>query len=166
MMKSRVVMMLAAVALVSGCAGSGPGGGPAPVTDWEAVLTGNNVVPPASTTASGTARLWLDGSDALHFVIGVAGMTTADDARLYGGPPNQNGTPFVTFCGPCTVTNGILAAGRVRPQGITQGDLLNLVRTYGTYIEIRNGGAGLLRGQVRNIATVEARSASPLSPSF
>ncbi len=137
--------------LFFGCA-EGPGCVCVTVTDWEAVLSGSNVIPPASTTASGEARFWLDENNAVHYAISVVGVTTVEDARLYSGAPNEVGTPRSTFCAPCTVNGGMLAAGRLQPQGTTMEALLTQMRAFGTYVEIRDSGAGLLRGHVRNVA--------------
>lgn len=132
--------------------------------NWEATLSGNNVIPPVSTSASGEARIRLVENDVLHFEIRVVGITTADDARLYFGLFGENGVARATLCEPCSVTNGMLAAGRILPQGTTPAALINNLRTFGTYIEIRSGGTGLLRGQLRNEASVNAENALPLSP--
>ena len=148
-MKSRVVVPLAVAGLlVFGCS-EGPSCMCVEIRDWEAALSGSSVIPPVSTTASGEARLWLDQNDDLHFVVRVVGVTAADDARLYFGPPNENGVPRATLCEPCSAFKGVLASGGIQPQGTTPAALLTQVRVYGTYIEIRSGGAALLRGQIR-----------------
>ena len=118
--------------------------GDPPPNQFEAPLRGENVVPPVSTAATGAAHFFLEG-DRLYFAISVSGLNAADSARLYAASAGQNGSAQRTFCGPCASNGGMLAAGAM----YAPDSLVTKIRSFGTYVEIRSGGAAMLRGQLR-----------------
>ena len=124
------------------------GGCSGPSTNsFEAMLSGNNVVPPVTTTASGSARFNLNANTtAVTYTITVSNLTSADSAQLFVGSAGQNGTARITLCAPCVVSgSNVLATGTasVTPAIVTS------MRAFGTHLEIRTASGPVLRGQLR-----------------
>ena len=140
-------------AILGGIAGCGVAESPVvPVTYWEATLSGANVIPPVTTTASGSATLRLNGT-ALDFTISVSNLVSADSARVYIGNVGQTGPVAVNLCGPCTPVGGVLATGTATTvPGVSLNQLLTAMRAFGAYLQVRDASGPVLRGQLRNTA--------------
>ena len=123
-----------------------------PATEFEVTLTGQDVWPPVSTTASGTVALRLHFA-AIQFTIRVQNLTSADSARLYFGAVQTNGPAVMNLCAPCSVTDGVLASGMVVEPlpGRSYEQIVNMMRTFGAYVQVRDSLGPVLRGQVRNV---------------
>jgi hypothetical protein len=117
------------------------------VRSFEATLSGNNVVPPVATSASGSATFQLDADlSAAQYRVTVSNLLTADSASLYVGNAGMNGTARVTLCAPCTTTDaGVLAVGSAPVSAA----VVTAMRAFGTYVEIRTASGPVLRGQLR-----------------
>jgi hypothetical protein len=136
--------------LVSACAeGRSP-----PVVSFEVTLTGDRVVPPVTTMASGSARfdLIVNSSGepyAMRYSITVSNLTDAGSAAFYVGNSGTNGTPTVTLCSPCNTTGAGVTGGTapVSPE------VVDAMRAFGTYVEVRTASGPVLRGQLRVVGS-------------
>jgi hypothetical protein len=134
---------------IGGCACDVSGGrcGSNAARLFEATLSGDQVVPPVSTSASGSATLRLNATEtALSYTIGVSGVSSAESAKLYTGTSLENGTARITLCAPCTTNSaGVLATGT----DTVTAAIITALRAFGAYIEIRTAAGPVLRGQLR-----------------
>jgi hypothetical protein len=118
--------------------------------NFEVTLTGNSVVPPVTTTASGSARFDLIVNSsaepyAMQYTITVSNLTEAGSAAFYVGNYRTNGTPITTLCSPCTTVGAGVTTGTapVSPEVVTA------MRAFETYVELRTASGPVLRGQLR-----------------
>jgi hypothetical protein len=131
-------------------------------TDFKAMLSGGEVVPPVKTTASGEAgfHLGLDGR-ALAYKLTVSGIKDITAAHIHIGKKGDNGPPVVfLFHGPEKkgMFNGTLAEGTITAKdlfgplsGMTIKDLMTKIDSGEAYVVVhteQNPG-GELRGQIR-----------------
>lgn len=151
-MKLFTVAVIATTVTLAGCP-AGPDCACVAVTDWEARLSGANVIPPVTTTASGTAQFHYGPSGrSLDYTVRVTDLPTAASAQLFVGTSLVNGAAVLTFCSPCVATAGRLAAGTIQLSRQMADSLLLHIRAFGTYLEIRTDTAAILRGQLRIVA--------------
>ena len=172
MRTSKLHAVLAAVAVV-GIACPGPDDLSVPVSSWDAVLLGANEVPAVTSpgVATGTFSLNATG-DSLNFSVNVTTALTGTitQAHIHTGNIGANGGVAIWLCN-VSGTNppagtaaclfsapgtGALVTGKA-PISAAQ---LNSMRTYATYANIHSNAStaalnGEIRGQVRNIGTVE-----------
>jgi hypothetical protein len=131
-------------------------------TDFKAMLSGGNIVPPVKTMASGEAsfHLGMDGK-ALAFKLTVSGIRDITAAHIHIGKKGENGPPVVfLFHGPEKggLFNGTLAEGTITAKdlfgplkGLTVKDLMAEIDSGDAYVVVhteQNPG-GELRGQIR-----------------
>ena len=143
-------------------------GGSGPATDFTALLTGDEEVPPVPTTATGTATLALDG-DQITYTIDVTDLENAFVAHIHIEVQGANGPVRMNLCGtgapepPCVSGTGVLATGTngATVGGISFDSLVSAMRTGGAYVNVHtddgadppNTGpgdmaSGEIRGQV------------------
>ena len=167
MRTSKLHAVLAAVAVV-GIACPGPDDLTPPVSSWDAVLLGANEVPAVTSGGAATGTFSLNGAgDSLNYSVTItAALTgTITQAHIHTGNIGANGNIAIWLCNvsatapagtpTCTSTGaaGAFTTGKA-PISAAQ---LNSMRTYATYANIHSSTAinGEIRGQVRNIGTVE-----------
>ena len=123
---------------------------PVPLTNFEATLTGDRVVPPVTTGSSGSVRIDLRrstryGPYTMQYTVSVSDMSEAGSAALYVGNYTTNGTPSVTLCSPCTTSGAGVTTGTAP----INGEVVKAMREFGTYVEVRTASGPVLRGQLR-----------------
>jgi hypothetical protein len=144
---STLALGLAGCCELQSCAEDIPTG---PVRFFEALLTGANVVPPVTTSASGSARLELVGNDAyIHYDLTVANLTDSSAARLHVGAVGANGPSRRLLCSPCRVVGANVVAGGTEP---VDAAFVTQLSAFGAYLEITTAAGPVLRGQLRVIA--------------
>ena len=168
MRTSKLHAVLAAIAVV-GIACPGPDDLTTPVTSWDAVLLGANEVPAVTSAGAATGTFSLtSGGDSLNYsiTIGTALTGTVTQAHIHTGALGANGNIAIWLCNvsgtgapagtPACGTNGAAGAFTSGKAPISAAQL-NSMRTYATYANIHSSTAvgGEIRGQVRNIGTVE-----------
>jgi hypothetical protein len=131
-------------------------------TDFKAMLSGGEVVPPVKTMARGEAgfHLGMDGK-ALAFNLTVSGIRDITAAHIHIGKKGENGPPVAfLFHGPEKkgMFNGTLADGTITAKhlfgplsGMTIKDLMTKIDSGDAYVVVhteQNPG-GELRGQIR-----------------
>jgi CHRD domain len=129
---------------------------------YTASLSGGDVVPPVSTTATGTATFTLaSNGTALAYVLKVHGISNATVARLHDGGTGVNGPTIATlFPGPLKkgIFTGTLASGTLRVKslggplvGKKLTDLLSLMKAGKTYVLLGTTKypTGEIRGQIK-----------------
>lgn len=106
-----VVLMVA----VSGCP-MAPIGGGEPVT-FTATLSGDHVVPPVQTSATGTGTFTLNAQRTeLAYEISASGLSgPVIEANFHKGAPGTNGTDAFDVTGDIVDTNGQITASGVWP---------------------------------------------------
>jgi len=138
-----------------------------PKADFVAQLSGDDEVPPVSTSATGTASFWLspDGTK-IRFNLTVGGVKDLTEAELYLGArgDNNHGVPIVWLypdIGPAerlggvsdgTVSQFSFGADKLANQmaGKTISDLIAAIRANNVYVNVHSSQhpGGLIRGQL------------------
>jgi hypothetical protein len=131
-------------------------------TDFKAMLSGEEVVPPVKIMGRGEAgfHLGMDGK-ALAFTLTVSGARDITAAHIHIGKKGENGPPVVfLFHGPEKkgMFSGTLADGTITAKdlfgplsGMTVKDLMTKIDSGDAYVVVhteKNPG-GELRGQIR-----------------
>jgi hypothetical protein len=131
-------------------------------TDFKAMLSGGEVVPPVKTMAAGEVgfHLGMDGK-ALAFKLTVSGIKDITAAHIHIGKKGENGPPVVfLFHGPEKkgMFNGTLAEGTITAKdlfgplsGMTIKDLMTKIDSGDAYavVHTEQNPGGELRGQIR-----------------
>lgn len=126
---------------------------------YVAHLSGDQQVPPVSTTAQGVAIFWVspDGKQ-LHYYLLVANLKNAKMAHIHLGNTGQNGpvvAPLFDSMTPVSTT-GVLATGMITASqlegplaGHPLSDLLAAMATGGAYVNVHTTQHpdGEIRGQ-------------------
>jgi hypothetical protein len=121
-----------------------------PVDTFESNLLGENVVPPVTTTASGSARFKLLGDYRLmRYELSVANLTGPVTAKVHVGNAGANGSARVTLCDPCATSGSIVLT---TDTVAVDAQLVTSMRAFGTYLEITTAAGRVLRGQLRVVA--------------
>jgi hypothetical protein len=147
---------------VAACDDDDQNGGTEPDTEFEAALSGENEVPPVSTTATGTATLTVEGSE-IAYRVEVAGLENVLVSHIHVGAPGENGPVRLNLCNtddtpPCATTGtGVLVEGSNgntailgTSEDITFDSLLSAIRVGNAYVNVhttQNMG-GEIRGQI------------------
>ena len=164
-MRTRVGLRLAAAVLLAGvlaCGDDDDDGGSA--TDFDAVLSGTEEVPPAPTLATGSAFITIDGSQ-ISYRVEVDGLENAVVSHIHVAPPGENGPVRMDLCGTgaplpaCQSGTGILAEGaNATTVGITFDSLVSAIRAGNAYVNVhtddgddtQNTGPGdMISGEIR-----------------
>jgi hypothetical protein len=165
----RSVLTLAAVLLLplaAACDDDDNVVGPTPER-WTAALAGANEVPPANTTATGSASFEAVGDTAISYTI-TANITGVTMGHIHTGAAGVNGGVMVWLAPPngtapqaaSGAINGQLSTGRITASWIrgvsgqppiTLDSLKRLMRTGNAYVNIHTSafGGGEIRGQIR-----------------
>jgi hypothetical protein len=131
-------------------------------TDFRAMLSGGEVVPPVKTMGRGEVafHLGMDGK-ALAFKLTVSGIKDITAAHIHIGKKGENGPPAVfLFHGPEKkgMFNGTLADGTITAKdlfgplsGMTIKDLMTKIDSGNAYVVVHTeeNPGGELRGQIR-----------------
>jgi CHRD domain len=132
-------------------------------TEFEALLTGEEEVPPVPTLANGTAAVAIDGSQIVYRVE-VSQLENAVVAHIHVAPPGENGPVRMNLCGtgaplPACVSDGVLAEGaNATAVGITFDSLVSAMRAGNAYVNVhtddgvgeQNTGPGdMASGEIR-----------------
>jgi hypothetical protein len=141
---------------------------------FSASLSGNQEVPPNSSTAKGSA--WFKSmGDAVGYKLNVTGIDKATMAHIHDGKLGKNGEPIATIqivksSGP---TNGTLAQGNITASdlmgslaGKSVSDLVTKIRNKETYLNVDTEADpnGEIRGQILSTANnVSSESSEPVN---
>ncbi len=168
------ILIVAIAALLPAVAACDDDEGPSdPATEFVALLTGDEEVPPVPTTATGTATLTA-GEDAITYTIDVNGLENAVVAHIPVEVEGENGPVRLNLCGTgaplpaCVSGTGILATGTngttVGTPAITFDSLLSAMRSGGAYVNVhtddgegeQNTGPGdMASGEIRGQIVAE-----------
>ena len=125
---------------------------------FSATLSGNNVVPPNPTSATGNASALLNGP-ALGYNITISGLPTVASAGIYNAAAGQNGSivktlTFTDTADPLTkvssgVWNNLDASEPLTPE------ILTLLTSSQLYVQVSSAGtpAAIIRGQLIPLVT-------------
>lgn len=168
--KRLLILAIAAMApLVAACDDDeGPSGD---ATQFSAVLTGDEEVPPVATPASGTATLEVEG-DAINYTIdNVTDLENPIVAHIHIGEVGANGPVRLNLCGTgapvpaCAVGEEVLVTGtNGTTLDITFDELLEAMRSGGAYVNVhtddgegdQNTGPGdMASGEIRGQIVAE-----------
>lgn len=135
---------------------------------WTATLSGANEVPPATTTATGSATFEAVGDTAISYAI-TATISGVTMGHIHTGAAGVNGGIMVWLAPPNGTSaqaasgaiNGQLSTGRINASwirgvggqaAISLDSLKKLMRTGNAYVNIHTSafGGGEIRGQVRS----------------
>lgn len=129
---------------------------------YTAPLSGENEIPPVSTSASGTLTLTVaEGGASVKYVLKVSNLTDATVARLHEGKAGASGPTIITLYGGPPKSgdfSGVLAQGTFAAaelQGPLQGkkvaDLEALIKSGRVYLNVGSNAHiyGEIRGQVK-----------------
>jgi uncharacterized protein YceK len=130
-------------------------------TTFTAELTGAEVVPKVSTSATGSASFTVDATGTrVHFVLKVSNLTDAVASRVHEGKPGSNGQGLVIlFPGPTMsgLFTGALAQGNFNASaligslaGKTIADFVALLQSGQAYVNVgtAQNPKGEIRGQI------------------
>jgi hypothetical protein len=127
---------------------------------FKAQLSGENEVPPVTTTADGKVKIKVK-NDVIKSEINVTGISDITGAHIYSGNKSENGEPIVDLMksGNKSESDGrIIIQGEIDPsdfegsmEGKTLTDLQSAMSTEGTYVNILTPDHpnGEIRGQVK-----------------
>ena len=163
-----------AVATLALLASSSPQPALAVANVFSAHLSGNEVVPPADTRATGAAKFTLSADEmSLEYRINVGNIDNVVQASLHLGMPGQNGEVVAVLYGPAPAgggkKTGTLATGTITQAtlvgslaGRPLSDLVAAIRAGNVYVDVAtNSGQpptekqpgnfqdGEIRGQIR-----------------
>lgn len=117
-------------------------------TSFQAMLSGDNEVPPVATAATGTFTVSIEG-DQLTYTLEVNGLSgAARAAHIHGAAPGENGGVIV----PLQLVEGAGDSG-VIAQGTATVDAaaLEAIRAGNAYVNVHtpDNGGGEIRGQLQ-----------------
>jgi CHRD domain len=154
--------MAVVLAAVAACDDDDDNGGTEPDTEFEAALSGENEVPPVTTTATGTATLTVEGSE-IAYRVEVVNLENVVVSHIHVGAAGENGPVRLNLCGTddtpdCATTGtGVLVEGSNGNTAITGtaaditfDSLLSAIRAGNAYVNVhttQNLG-GEIRGQI------------------
>jgi len=134
---------------------------------WSATLAGANEVPPATTTATGSATFEAVGDTAISYAI-TATITGVTMGHIHTGAAGVNGGILVWLAPPngtaaqpaSGAINGQLSTGRITASwirgvsgqpAISLDSLKRLMRSGNAYVNVHTSafGGGEIRGQIR-----------------
>jgi CHRD domain-containing protein len=133
---------------------------------FEALLSGANEVPAVTTSATGTASLWVMADTFLVYRLDVTALDSPTVAHIHAGGAGVNDSVIVTlYPGPTRGRGytGPLRFGQLKPSQLTQlpapygansrarfDSLLGLMRASNAYVDVhtRRNLSGELRAQV------------------
>jgi hypothetical protein len=129
-----------------------------PVTEWEAVLSGGDVVPATTSAARGDASFTVSGTT-LTFTVNITtapatAITRIDLAQVNAGSTITSNTNLIALCGSGTLP----ACGATSSTGtvtVTEANITTM-RAFGFNVTVRTVGSGTslngeIRGQLRNV---------------
>jgi len=162
-MRTSLLQVVLAVAVVGGIACEGPDAITLPVTAWTAVLTPADEVPAVTgSSAAGTATfaLMTGRTDSVDYTITIQTLpgTTITAAHLHQAAAGATAVVAVDLCGAgtapaCTALGapGVLISGR---RFITATHLTQM-RAFGMYVNVHTtaNAGGEIRGQLRIVPT-------------
>jgi hypothetical protein len=152
------VLPLALAALLPAVSACGDDDDPSgAATSFTADLRGTNEVdPPVTTDATGTATLTVNGQQ-IEYTVNVSNIQNAVVAHIHIAPPGVNGPVRLNLCGTgpplpaCTSGTGVLATGT---NGTTVGEppisfdsLVSAMRSGGAYVNVHTTSPGCTAGQ-------------------
>lgn len=167
------ILTLPIVALLPVVAACGDNGGSGPATDFGALLTGDEEVPPVTTPATGSANLSIDGGQ-ITYTIDVTDIANAVAAHIHIAAEGEIGPVRMNLCGtgdpqpPCVSGTGVLATGTngttVGIPAISFDSLVSAMRTGGAYVNVHTddgvgqqdtGPGDMVSGEIRGQVLAE-----------
>jgi len=156
MNRTKTVGLLTALLLLAGPACENL------VRDFDATLNGTGVVPPVTTTATGTAIVTIDASNTeLGYKLTVTNISDVTEANIHLAPSGETGdVVLVLYPGPVKPGpfTGTLAEGTLRIAdfkgplaGESMNRMLGVLRAGSTYVQVDTDSFpnGEIRGQLR-----------------
>jgi hypothetical protein len=173
-MSGTRLLILAIAALAPAAAACDDDEGPSDdATQFAALLSGDEEVPPVPTTASGTATFTVE-DDAVTYTVNVTGLANPVVAHIHIGETGANGPVRLNLCGTgaplpdCNVGDGVLVTGTngttVGTPAITFDELVEAMRSGGAYVNVhtddgegeQNTGPGdMASGEIRGQIVAE-----------
>jgi CHRD domain len=168
MTRVRILTPLVAALFAGVACSDDDDNGSGPATEFVAVLSGDNEVPPVATDAAGTATLTVE-DDAISYTIdNVTDLLNPVVAHIHVEAEGANGPVRLNLCGTgapepeCAVGEDVLATGSNGVTlGITFDSLVSAMRSGGAYVNVHtsdlvppdNSGpgdfpGGEIRGQI------------------
>jgi hypothetical protein len=167
MTHTRMLALAAALLFpVMTACGDDDDGGTEPATEFSAILSGDEEVPPNTSEATGDAELSVDG-DEITYTVNVTGLENVLFAHIHIAEEGANGPVHMNLCGTgpplpdCVSGTGVLVSGTngTTENGITFDSLLTAMRSGAAYVNVHtsdgtptagpgNFPAGEIRGQV------------------
>jgi CHRD domain len=132
---------------------------------FTAILSGNNEVPPVTTTGSGVVIFQLSAVGhqlIINYQLNLINMSGVMGAHIYNGKLGENGPAVASLFnpsmrGPTGAINGQLSAATLTSSNLTGplagkqiSDLVNIIRIGGAYVNVRTtqNQNGEVRGQI------------------
>ena len=152
-------MIAMGVLLTAVVACSDDDGGTGTDTDFEAVLSGANEVPPVATQATGSATLTIEGQQ-IVYQVDVQGIENVLFSHIHIAPEGENGPVRLNLCGTddtpgCSTTDtGTLVsdsnAVTTGTPAITFDSLVSAIRAGNAYVNVHTTAnpGGEIRGQI------------------
>jgi hypothetical protein len=156
---------LAAVLPVAAC-GDDDDDGLEPGTSFSAALSGEEEVPPVTTTATGSATFTVSGGQ-ITYTVNVVGITNAVASHIHVAPVGENGSVVMDLCGTgdpvpaCVSGTGMFSGTSATTVGITFDELVAEMQAGNAYVNVHtdNGSpppntgqgdmaSGEIRGQI------------------
>jgi hypothetical protein len=126
---------------IAACGDDDNDGGTEPDTEFQALLTGGEEVPPVTTSATGTATLSVQGSE-IAYHVEVTDLENAVQSHIHVAPVGQSGDIRLNLCGTedtpaCTTGTGVLVDGtNGNTLDITFDSLLSAIRAGNAYVNV------------------------------
>ncbi len=147
--------------IVGQTAGGGTGmGATTQSKHFDAKLTGNNVVPPVYTKATGMASFKVMGTGSLSYTVEVKDMKMVTSSHIHKGKAGQNGPPVVTLFNtptPSAITSGLISKGTITDSslygpllGKQITDLISMIQSGDAYVNVHTvaNPMGEISGQI------------------
>ena len=145
-------LTLATAAVLVGLVACDDDDGNGPATQFAAVLTGEEEVPPVLTTASGTATFDVE-DDEITYSVSVTGLENPVVAHIHIAAEGANGPVRLNLCGTgdpqpdCNVGDGVLTSGTngvtVGTPAITFDQLVDAMRNGTAYVNVHTDDGAL-----------------------
>lgn len=136
---------------------------------YDAILSGENEVPPVESSATGKAEFTPPVNETIKYRINITGISAATGAHIYSGQAGENGEVIADLMTDTTknrdTSYGMTIRGNLSDsslkgpmQGKTLADLVTAMDSGQTYVNIHTSQNpdGEIRGQVINTEEAEA----------
>lgn len=146
---------------------------------YDALLSGQNEVPPVESSATGKAEFTPPVNETIKYRINITGISGATGAHIYAGQEGENGDVIADLMTETTknrdTSYGMTIRGNLSDsslkgpmQGKTLGDLVTAMDAGETYVNIHTtqNPDGEIRGQIINTEKADAEGSTNSSAGF